>query len=374
MAEQHTYNYSLEDIQRYLSGGMNAKEMHEVERAALQDPFLADAIDGYAAADLKIAHDDLNSIHAALQKNTEETKVVAMPFKRFGWMKVAAVVLFVVGAGAVSFLLLNKTNNEKPLAKNEVVVAPLKDSVKGDIAESKPAEDANSLGLKEQKAAAPVSKSNIEKSKSIVKDEELNDKRIMDEAVEPAAANRSMMMKQAPAIISSRNDSTLAYMQGLSIADSTLENEEASAIAKNYSLNKRYIDIKIRGYSAVRDSTKNAGYMKMSELVVTKLQSKKAAKNVVAKDSSSTPVGGWQSFQEYVYKKLNKPYDSTATGTSTKEMSLEFSINEEGLPYNFFVLQSPDDARAKEAIEIIKHGPRWISADKKKKVNITLTY
>ena len=41
-------NYSIEDIERYLNGNMTAKEMHELERAALNDPLLADAIEGYS--------------------------------------------------------------------------------------------------------------------------------------------------------------------------------------------------------------------------------------------------------------------------------------------------------------------------------------
>ena len=48
MAEPSTHiNYTFEDIQRYLQGKMSAAEMHEIEKAALQDPFLSDAIEGY---------------------------------------------------------------------------------------------------------------------------------------------------------------------------------------------------------------------------------------------------------------------------------------------------------------------------------------
>jgi hypothetical protein len=50
MAEQNTHiNYSAEDIERYLKGKMSAKEMHDMEKAALQDPFLADAIEGFSS-------------------------------------------------------------------------------------------------------------------------------------------------------------------------------------------------------------------------------------------------------------------------------------------------------------------------------------
>ncbi len=40
------YRYTRGDLQRYLSGKMSADEMHLLEKAALDDPFLADALEG----------------------------------------------------------------------------------------------------------------------------------------------------------------------------------------------------------------------------------------------------------------------------------------------------------------------------------------
>ena len=40
-------NYSAADIERYHKGQLTPEEMHAMEKAALDDPFLADAIEGY---------------------------------------------------------------------------------------------------------------------------------------------------------------------------------------------------------------------------------------------------------------------------------------------------------------------------------------
>ena len=40
--------YNTEDFERYYAGTMPANEMHALEQAALEDPFLADALEGYA--------------------------------------------------------------------------------------------------------------------------------------------------------------------------------------------------------------------------------------------------------------------------------------------------------------------------------------
>ncbi len=42
------YKYTAADFERYHSGQMNESEMHALEKASLQDPFLADALEGYS--------------------------------------------------------------------------------------------------------------------------------------------------------------------------------------------------------------------------------------------------------------------------------------------------------------------------------------
>src|SRR6476661_6696579 len=118
MAEQNIHiNYSAEDIERYLKGKMSAKEMHDVEKAALQDPFLADAIEGFSNASFEESNKHLNEITAALQTKKEETKVVSFPSKNFYWRRVAAIIIFVAGVGAASWYIIgsNNTSNENEI-------------------------------------------------------------------------------------------------------------------------------------------------------------------------------------------------------------------------------------------------------------------
>ena len=41
--------YNRENLLRYISGKMSPAEMHALEKAALEDPFLADALEGLTA-------------------------------------------------------------------------------------------------------------------------------------------------------------------------------------------------------------------------------------------------------------------------------------------------------------------------------------
>ena len=40
-------NYSAADIEKYWKGQLSAADQHAMEKAALEDPFLADAMEGY---------------------------------------------------------------------------------------------------------------------------------------------------------------------------------------------------------------------------------------------------------------------------------------------------------------------------------------
>ena len=57
-------NYSASDIERYHAGTMTASERHALEKAALEDPFLADALEGYTYS--ATAQLDLEKIKARL--------------------------------------------------------------------------------------------------------------------------------------------------------------------------------------------------------------------------------------------------------------------------------------------------------------------
>ena len=43
----------IAQIKKYTSGQLDARAMHQLEREALDDPFLADALEGYQTSDLK---------------------------------------------------------------------------------------------------------------------------------------------------------------------------------------------------------------------------------------------------------------------------------------------------------------------------------
>jgi len=104
--------YSLADIEKYSQGKMSAAEMHEMEKAALQDPFLADALEGYAETSIPNARLRLDAIAEKITgKEQEEAKVVPIRSANRQWMRIAASVIVIAAIGTITWLVVRKQDN-----------------------------------------------------------------------------------------------------------------------------------------------------------------------------------------------------------------------------------------------------------------------
>ncbi|HEY6976233.1 MAG TPA: carboxypeptidase-like regulatory domain-containing protein [Chitinophagaceae bacterium] len=426
MAEQNTHiNYSAEDIERYLRGGMSAKEMHAIEMAALQDPFLADAIEGFSNTSFEESHKHLNEITAALQTKKEETKIVPFPSKNFYWRRVAAIIIFVAGVGAASWYILGSNNgsNESEIAQvkenksktpGTVANKGLKnktttnDSLQAVIAQNgvppsreqkkkneakKQEEVTNRTSTKTQAFARKIPEAAVadsfEKNKDVAADISSlsarlpNDTPGLQETSKVANVKSHFLNSDGSNNFTGRvtdnNNEPVAY------ATIRADEEAVTADSNGYfklraqdsilnvivssagfvSANKQLESRKTNHISILPDETA------LSEVAITGYAKKQAKKNLV---DSAYPSGGWKLFQEYVYKKSGKSIDTLNSKEMTGDVQIEFSIDKNGTPYDFIVLKSSDDKAASEAIEIIREGPRWITPSKDKKGRVTIQF
>ncbi len=116
----HIKQYSAADIQRYLEGNMPPADMHALEQAALDDPFLADAIEGMQqtltqhSASLIDTH--LQDIRHQLDERTRKQSSKATPVIAFRWWQVAAAAVIVVTGSLWGY---NYFQQEKKAAPNQ---------------------------------------------------------------------------------------------------------------------------------------------------------------------------------------------------------------------------------------------------------------
>ncbi|HMK25309.1 MAG TPA: TonB family protein [Chitinophagaceae bacterium] len=114
-------NFTAADIEKYHKGLLSAKERHDLEKAALDDPFLADALEGYAVAG-ENASADILELQKRLAEKMETGKVVAMKTggkTSFPWLRAVALLVIVAGAGllAQQLFFTNQSKNNIAEAK-----------------------------------------------------------------------------------------------------------------------------------------------------------------------------------------------------------------------------------------------------------------
>lgn len=103
----HNQTYTAADIERYHQGGMPAEEMHRLEKAALDDPFLADALDGYALTATPAA--DAAYLRQQLDERTrkEQKQAGRLVYPLF---RAAALVIVLAGLGWLIYYLSGTGN------------------------------------------------------------------------------------------------------------------------------------------------------------------------------------------------------------------------------------------------------------------------
>ena len=428
MADHNTnIIYSIADIQHYLQGTMSAKEMHDMERAALQDPFLADAIEGFTEAPFEQSNQHLNEITALLQKEKEDAKVVVMPAKNFQWLRVAAMFILIAGAGTLSWYVfsLNNTADEKNIAqvtvakddKADTVVQPAMIDTSTLIAQNntveKKATDNTSYKRKEAVkafalindglAAAPQVADDADKKSLdvIIKKEEAETPTKTASApfaLRPQAYAKDTVQSIADAAYFNQNQFTVNEFKGrvIDINNQPVANAVVSAgnqratytdATGNFSLKAPdsllNVTVSSVGFVSAQTELKKNEYNNiavqpnsesLSEVVVTGYSTKKKESKKLSNADSAFPSGGWQSFQQYVHKQLGQPLDSLGEYEETSGVEVEFAIDKNGVPYNFKVTGPQSDELNSKAIDIIKNGPKWIAARKSKKAKVTIPF
>jgi len=117
--DKNIINYTAADIEKYWKGKLSPAEMHAMEKAAMDDPFLADALEGYKNAILA----DLDSLKERLDKRVGAfVPILNLKRKRLTWIRAAAAIIIIVGVGLlVQQLVFNDRN------KNSIVSLEKKD-------------------------------------------------------------------------------------------------------------------------------------------------------------------------------------------------------------------------------------------------------
>lgn len=364
-------NYTAADFERYHSGKMTNTEMHGLEKAALRDPFLADALEGYRHTSTPVQ--DIKELREKLSSKKKKNVFLLITGNKL--LRIAAVFILIAGAGYLTYRL-NFNTPGTTTAQKEIV-----DSQKTS-----------------EQAAAKDPAFPIEAEKDIVKSDDqttiLRSPEIRSDKSQPLSqGTRDVATRSQKNIVTGKVVDT----RGNPISRAIIKDEDEKTVTTSDSLGRFKMasndslvtaTIAVPGYStkqkSLSDKTDQVIVMQedkreLNEVALNSapyMQERKA--NTVSKKAPATapvenisePEGGLIKFYEYVRRDISIPTDGSGK-SYTGKVILSFDIRRNGNVKNIKVDQSLCSSCDEEAKRLLRQGPKWkYINDKRQSVTI----
>ena len=411
----------------YIRGLRKGKEAHRLEKESMQDPFLADAMDGYNQVEgnheQRIEKLRMQvSAHSAKKKNTYAIT----------WSIAACLI---IGFGISSyFLFLKKSMTDEVFIAEESVSIKLAEPAAPPTpaipaTPTVPATPQKEIALATTKVktdSTPISEitaRQADKKDMIAEIQTTSQPQgapvaavpMMEEVSEETAAlqevvatidtfesesDKKMKLAKVATILPQNNmikgrvtdekgepliGASVTY-KGTNIGTITNMNGEFSLVKKD---DKKRLTAEYIGYDPVEiqvDTSRtmliamNENKQALNEVVVvgygakknkksTTLGSDAKVKEQTEKEITPQPVIGKRSYQKYLKEHLVRPTDEKCAQVKGKVV-LTFLINKEGRPFYIKVKESLCESADKEAIRLIQEGPDWIYGNKLVEVTV----
>jgi hypothetical protein len=323
--------YTANDIARYHSGEMTAAEMHSLEKAALDDPMLADALEGYKMT--TTAPEDLQQLQQRLQKRVENKESKKVFFMGASWLKIAASVVLIAGAGWLVVQTFSGNNNELASAEADSVeqLSPssVTDSVQATTAVP-PAVLSYDTAKQSSGTAAVGSASSAKPLQT------------GPTVTTPVTATKNADAKKEETIADRIESAETAAREAMALKDNVAANTRRIA-ADTVRQNDMVLQQQNRRVSR-EEKTATAPA---------------AARAPMENAPTAEPEGGWPAFEKYLSEKRNTAGDQRKKTNQSREVELQFEVDPSGRPVNIRVLQSNCSTCNDEAIRLLKEGPSW---------------
>ena len=416
-------------IRQYLAGELDDKAMHDLERQALDDSFLADALEGYAqhSPEQQAQQADLESRLAA-RIAPKESKVRTMYYR---WAAAAAILLLMITAG---WFLIEQQRTPAPVAgvplpvpppvadsapqgeRNEAPALASADHLTKKVTPPVPAEP-NTYKLKEQNATLSAADDAADKNTApaaasvqpapapvqpapvplALNQEADKAAPLKAEDAERRAFNNNYVLPPAK---HQKERANASQWNGLNLSDS--QPKASNDVVVGYGTQKKAAQqnqqIIIRGMSTEKadsgtrveqalsgrvagvSTAKQNQQVRIRGMSTVKADSNSRLEEVVVtglgRNSDSrtddetayhapSPVTGQTAFDNYLRTKTVNP-ENKYNGT----VRVSFTVMPDGSLQDFKILRHLNDACDAEAIRVIKEGPAWIPASDRKPAKV----
>jgi hypothetical protein len=380
--------FTAQDIERYHTGKMSNVEMHALERAALEDPFLADALEGYSFTPTPA--EDLAKLEIRLREKLEGKKSRPLFFLQNRWLRAAAILVFVAGTGW--FVYRTLSTEKKNLAfEQQSTKAAQKESVSDSVSPSVSMDRKTEPSLPVQKGKAEERSSGVRtiKPKYHSKDmQSQTDEVAIAPNVNATNANAEKKFTEPSRNNASGQTPTLQSREAEGYAAINQANKERNAAPNNRAKNEvdvaqnRDQALSGRAAGATKNDTVRNFNVTMKPIAMPPAQEMvldRSKRKVSDSDRLShvvvetlEPAEGLASFDDYIAANI-KPPDELKFKSVPGEVQLSFEVDEGGMPVNITVVKSLCAKCDEEAVRLLKEGPKW-KQKKNKKGKVTIRF
>ena len=365
---QELKSYNAADFQRYFNGAMPPKEMHALEKAALDDPFLAEALEGYASLteeERAAAIADLGKLNF---KTASPAPVISIQRRSSAKtiFRVAAAVI-VIAILSITGLWISKSNSTQ------------KDTALVVNDEPKLAADSSSVSASESSAVLTDSVASTVVQSPVAAPNSVRPAESITSELKPlpteALKDQSSLFSDSAAFVY-RGDTKVAGKITSPVTAGTTDDvaadskKEVTAPAIPQKITEETIS-----NNAVASNSNN-GYYKQTntapvslesiqrenEVSTEKFETRKkavtAAATKVPNAIQAIPSVGWESYQIYLKNQIR--LDTATRICSGNSTTLQFKVKQSGKIHAVSVLNSSGNKFCDRlAIRLLKDGPAW---------------
>ena len=373
----------------YIRGLRKGKEAHRLEKESMKDPFLADAMDGYSQVEGN--HEERieklrMQISAHTVKHTNSSK--RKNSYAITWSIAACLV---IGIGiSTYFLFLKKSMTDNVFIAKEDIPSAVFEPVTpkeeiSSLAEAKMKQDSTHEVIVKQ-----VDKKNIvAKSKTTPKPQSvpIAATPVIEEATGEETAGQAIMLEETIVADTNTSHSEVPEMKvakvaapnrnlikgkvtdekgepiiGASVAYTGTNTGTITDLNGEFTLKKeegnQELTAQFIGYEPVEIPVDTSRTM-----LIAMNEDKQTLDEVVVvgtKDKYQTPqpVIGKRKYKKYLEENLIRPDDDKCKDVKG-EVILVFFVDKEGNPQNITIVHGLCESAAKEAVRLVKEGPKW---------------
>lgn len=420
--------YTAADIEKYHKGLLSSAEMHAMEKAALEDPLLADAIDGYSLPGVQVAADmaDLQQRLEERISRKNETPVIPISSRSFPWMRAAVITGVMAGAALIAyFLLFNPQKQEIAQQSTKETKAPVKETKKEIVpaADSQTNSNTTAAKIKTEKGAAASTIIKSEAGSGSVTATQVKETAIPDDRADKP--EKDAKKKEAdlvivnppaptPVTMDERKNTESVAVTTLSKSGQGLTKTIPEPAAKFNIFRGRVTDASnfgvpfakvtnpvenvgtytdARGYfnltypdSVLNVQVKSIGFennnvtlryqlpnnqvilkddRQLNAFVISNqkpnnAQMKQRSFNNNVELTEPEPADGWENYDTYIANNIEIPDEYLGKpNLNATAVELSFEVDKNGQPVDIRVEKSLCDKCDKEAIRLVKEGPKW---------------